>query len=296
MDRETSQWTIPPRSGTITALAWSADGTHLAIVTSRGWLIIWSLAAPARARWRQRLGPTRLLTVAWARQGHSLAVGGANGALYRIHLTGAPGSHLLVTRHLCAGAITQLAWSSSPLDRCLVVVGSRRVTILDVRGCQMILQYHAPILDAAWSIDGRTFALVCQGGLLEIWDAEQQRLCFSSAVAVESQCLSWSRDGQRLALGTRQGLLHLCHPRTGTIDQARALARFPIHLLAWGARYLIAVSEQDVTLWNETSLPTILRAATPVQALAIDPPGALLATAQSDIVSLTVLGKGEGRR
>ncbi len=292
MDRKTSQWTIPPRSGTITALAWSADGTHLAIVTSRGWLIIWSPAAPARARWRQRLGQSRLLTLAWARQGHSLAVGGANGALYRIQLTGAPGAHrLLVTRHLFAGAITRLAWSSSPLDRCLVVAGSR-LTLLDIRGCQMILQYSTALLDAAWSIDGRTFALVCQGGLLEIWDAEQQRLCFSCAEAVGAQCLCWSRDGQRIALGTRQGSLHLCHPRTGTIEHARVLARFPLHTLAWGARDLIAASEQEITLWSGTGLPRVLQRATPIQTLALDAPGMVLATAQSESVSLMALGKG----
>ena len=123
------QLTLPPRSGTIIEMAWSPDGNKLAVVTDIGYLHVW-YTTTGKHLLHQRLGRTRLLTVAWDRTSLSLAVGAENGVLYRLsRLTADP----ILSRNQFPAPITQIAWSSSPLGRCLVVCGQTLI-ILDGRG------------------------------------------------------------------------------------------------------------------------------------------------------------------
>ncbi|HEU5381609.1 MAG TPA: WD40 repeat domain-containing protein [Ktedonobacteraceae bacterium] len=274
--------TLPPGSGDIEDLAWSPDEKKLAAVTSRGWLHIWYTSTGVRL-FHQRLSRSHLLTVAWTRRGRALAVGGEDGALYYIQRLSNP----LVSKYLFADPITQLAWSSSPLERCLVVSGEW-LTILDRRGQETLMQYQAPILGAAWAADGRTLAVVCGAGLVDVWDADQHLCKFSSTAIVDPQCLAWRQDGRRLAIGTRSGHIYLCDPQAGSIGEARPVSSFPIQALEWGAYYLVAGGEQgDLALWSEQQQLASLQQS--IMTFGLNPQGTRLATARLGGVALASL-------
>ncbi len=274
--------TLPPGSGDIEELAWSPDGKKLVAVTSRGWLHIWYTRTGVHL-FHQRLSRTRLLAVAWTRPGRALAIGAEDGALYYVRRLSNP----MVSKYLFADPITQLAWSSSPLERCLVVSGER-LTILDRRGQETLMQYQAPILDAAWAADGRTLAVVCGDGLVDVRDADQHLCKFSSTAIVDPQCLAWRQDGRTLAVGTRSGHIHLCDPRAGSINEARSVASFPILALEWGASFLVIGGEQgDLTLWSEQHQSSSLHQS--IMTFGLNPQGTRLATAHLGGIALASL-------
>lgn len=142
----------------ITEMAWSPDEKKLAAVTDRGWLHVWYTATRVHFM-RKKLARASLLTVAWARQGHSLAVGGENGSLYRVGRLSDP----LVSRHLFPEPVTRIAWSSSPLGRCLVVSGHDLI-VMDERGTQTRFHYASVTLPgrpmaARWQWPARMVSL-----------------------------------------------------------------------------------------------------------------------------------------
>src|SRR6185437_5502098 len=110
--------TIPRGSGQVTDMAWSSDEKKLAVVTDRGWLLVWYVHTGARFI-SFKLSPKRLLCIAWDRQDRALAVGDGYGALYRVSRLSNP----IVHCHAFTEPITRIAWSSSPVGRCLVVAG-----------------------------------------------------------------------------------------------------------------------------------------------------------------------------
>lgn len=275
--------TLPAGAGTITDLAWSADGNKVAAVTANGYLHLWSTKHGTHVL-HYRLTHAHLLTVAWARHGRALVVGGANGALYRVTRLTQP----QITRHSFPAPITRLAWSSSPLDRCLVVAG-QRLTILDKRGGEALLEYQAPILDAAWAPDGRTLAVVCQDGLVEVWDADQHRSRFASTAIAGPQCLSWHIQGHRLAIGTANGTIYLYDPQAGALRQAQSLAPFALQTLAWGQGSLVARGAQGtVAFWHEQDHASVSHLVS-TSTLVLNPQGTVLASGHQQQVTLTAL-------
>ena len=247
---------LPPKSGTIVDMAWSPNGKKLAVVTDRGWLHVWYTHTGTQLL-RQHLGRTRLLTVAWSLNGRTLVIGGANGALYGVSkLTTNP----IITLHLFAAPISRLSWSSSPVGRCLVVAGSR-LTLL-AAGTQAHVEYPSLILDAAWGPDGRRVAVVCQNGLVDVWDADQQQSVFSGSDLASPSCLCWHSDG-RLAIGTRSGQMVVSDPHTGQVLSERT-APFPLQRLSGGEHYLIASDkENQLAIWRERGTPVPAISTTP---------------------------------
>lgn len=230
--------TLPTGVGMTTDLAWSPDGTQLAAVTDCGRLVVWHTSTGA-IQVNQHLGRTHLLTVAWAYHGRALAVGGANGALYRMERLTDP----KVTTHFLAHPVTHVAWSRSPVGRCLVVSG-HTLTVLDGRGLPPVTkQYATPILDAGWSPDGRTLALVCETGPIEVWDMEPFVQVFTLSHIPDPCCLAWQRDGRHVSIGTTTGSIQVCHVRTQRHTLWSQVSTSPIHALKWGERYLAVASQ-----------------------------------------------------
>ncbi len=263
------------------ALEWTADGKKLAAITDRGWLHVWCARTGAHLV-HHHLGRTRLLTVAWERQGRALAVGGANGALYRIeHLTDPK-----VTIHFFADPVTHVSWSCSPVGRCMVVYG-QTLTVLDGRGQPPVTKrYSAPILDAGWSADGRTLAVLCQDGLVEAWDTDQLVDQLLVTDILDPRCLAWHRDGHRLAIGTAPGQIQVCDVPTGHRSEMRLVSGFPIQSLNWGQHYLVAKgeNERDLVFVDEAKKTHHLPSAP--SALKWNPQGTLLASGYLGSVAL----------
>jgi WD40 repeat protein len=266
-------FTIPRGAGQVTDMAWSSDGIKLAVVTDRGWLLVWYVTTGLRLV-RLKLSQRRLLCVAWDRRGRALAVGDTHGALYRVsRLSSDP----LICCHGFAEPIRRIAWSSSPIGRCLVVAGCDLI-LMDESGTQTHLHYASRVLDAAWSGDGRTLAVVCANGLVEIVNAEQESRLPVEGIAAP-QCLSWRKDGRQLAIGTEHGYVHLCDPLAQELRATIFCTRFPIHALKWGSDGLVLKNDQgDLAFVQEQDvLPLSLR---PTPTFELNGAGTQLATVQ----------------
>ena len=260
-------------------MAWSSSGKKLAVVTDRGLLLVWYIHNSVRFV-SLKLSQKRLLCVAWDRRNRALAVGDGYGNLYRV-------SHLsdpIVDCHSFTEPIRRISWSSSPVGRCLVVSGCELI-LMDERGAETHVQYASPVLDAAWAEDGRTLAVVCADGLVEVVDAEQE-----SRMPVEGipapQCLAWRKDGQQLAIGTEQGYVHLCDPRTNAGREAIFCTRFPIRTLIWGSEGLVLKNEQGNLAFVQQQDVLPLDSLRPTPTFAMNVAGTQLATVQRGKVSI----------
>lgn len=264
---------LPRGAGQVTDMAWSLDGRKLAVVTDRGWLLVWYVNTGLRLV-RLKLGQRHLLCVAWDRRDRALAVGDTHGALYRVSRLS---SNPLIRCQGFVEPIRRVAWSSSPLGRCLVVAGCDLI-LMDESGTQTHLHYASRILDAAWSGDGRILAVVCADGLVEVVNAEQEHRLPVEGIAAP-QCLSWSKDGYRLAIGTEHGYVHLCDPLAQELSATIFCTRFPIHALKWGSDGLVLKNNQGALVWlqDQDVLPLSLR---PTPTFELNSTGTQLATVQ----------------
>jgi hypothetical protein len=113
----------------------------------------------------------------------------------------------------------------------------------------MIL-YPVPVLDAAWARDGRTFAVLCQDGLIELWDASARKARCSLTAIDQPRCLSWHQDGRQLAVGTTTGQIQVCDLQGKALQRTPRLSPFPLDRLRWGKAYLVAESDQGIVLWD----------------------------------------------
>lgn len=275
---------LPSEAGRVTDMAWSSDETKLAVVTDQGWLSVWYTRSGTQLLHYQ-LGRHRLLTVAWEHRGHALAIGGANGSLYRVRRLTDP----VMSCHVFPEPITLIAWSTSPLGRCLVVSGHHLI-MMNERGTQTGFRYASAILDAAWSVDHRTLAVVCADGLVEVIEANQSNVLLSVGTLSEPRCLSWRKDGRMLAIGTADGQVHFYDPCANQVREAHVCTPFPIQLLAWGARELVLGSTQGkVAFWKEPETQACLATSVSTPTFALNFQGTRLATAQLGNVAITTL-------
>lgn len=272
---------LPPGAGQVTDMVWSSDEIKLAVVTDRGWLLVWYVTTGLRLV-KLKLSQRGLLCVAWDRQDRALAVGDTHGALYRVsRLSSDP----IIRCHGFAEAIRRIAWSSSPVGRCLVVAGCDLI-LMDESGTQTQLHYASCILDAAWSGDGRTLAVVCTDGLVEVVNAEQ-----GSRLPVEGisapQCLSWHKTGHQLAIGTEHGYVHLCDPLAQEL-RAPIFCTRPIHTLGWSSGGLVLKTDQGnlAFVQEQNVLPLDFDSLKPTSTFALNGAGTQLATVQRGKVKI----------
>ncbi|MEO9031461.1 MAG: hypothetical protein ABI413_21870 [Ktedonobacteraceae bacterium] len=282
----TATLTLPTSTGTILSLAWSPNGANLAAVTSRGYACVWDVTTGDLVLQKQ-ITRSRLLAVAWSHQGRALLLGSEHGMLSTLHVA----TRTLVTTSTFAQPITRIAWSPNAVTpRFFVVTGQVLKVFTQGKPEPSMLRYHTPIQDACWSPDGNQVALVCRNGLAEVWDASIRRVIWWQTYRqTQPASITWEATGKRLALGCQDGTVQfqeLSHTTTGEIV---SLSRYPIQDVRWGERYLVASSEQEVAFWDGAITPRPLQHATPVQALAFDPYGTVLATARQGIVAIAAL-------
>jgi len=282
---------LPQQVGDVVDLAWAPDGQRLAAVTHLGYLCVWNTHNGALTV-RTRLARADLLTVAWARQGNVLAAGSIDGRLYRIEDLKA--ATPVVHCYPFADSITKISWSPSPIGRCLVVAGSL-LTVLNERGDDPLrVGYAAPIRDAAWSSDGRTCAVLCEDGLIDLWDVSLRKVRCSFTTISQPRCLSWHRDGRQFAVGTMTGQIQVRDLQGQEIQSTAKLSPFPLDALRWGKTCLVAMSNQGIVLWNGvSSCPLEIAVQTlrgPVP-LICDPQGEYIALPASGAVTIAPLAQ-----
>lgn len=170
VDSPLSSLAIPHCAGTLCDVAWAPSGTHLAAVTSAGWVFLWD-SQTGEVLQQKQVTRTALLSITWAREGTALAVGGQDGIVRLLDER-----FLVCSTYPFEAPVKRIAWAPHIVGAC-VIVTDQQVTLLreDTRTTR-IVSYRSAVLDAAWSGDGRQIAILCADGLVEIWLARQGRL------------------------------------------------------------------------------------------------------------------------
>jgi WD40 repeat protein len=199
-------------------LAWSGDGSRLASSESVERTIqVWDTATGAKLSTLPEQ-PREVRSLAWSRDGRWLASAGDDGAVkvwdmargkeaFSFPYVRPPSSLSVFPRPI---AESLLAWSADSLQLA-VAGGDGAVTIWDIiTGKEVVKLFgtKAPAYSVAWAPDGRRLASVGGDGAVSLWEpvAGQQVFAMRASLSatVRAASLSWSPNGQRLALGIQE--------------------------------------------------------------------------------------------
>jgi WD40 repeat protein len=267
-------------------LAWSGDGARIAAVTSCGYVCTWEVFSGTLLLQKQ-ITRSRLLSIAWSQQSRVLLVGSEQGTLYSLHLS----TRTLTATSTFPQPVTRISWSPHALTpRFFVVTGQVLRVFTHVNAQPSTFRYHTPIEDACWSSDGQQIALLCRNGLIEVWDAPTRCVIWrQQCKRAHPSSIAWEARGTRLAIGAQDGTVQFQEITGASTGKSVPISRFPIQDLRWGAYCLAASSELGVTLWSGNGSLGQMHDSTPVQRLAFDPYGTVLATALCSTIALAAL-------
>ncbi|WP_217213381.1 helix-turn-helix domain-containing protein [Streptomyces sp. AC550_RSS872] len=185
--------------GAVDEVAFSPDGTRLAVVGSEGWVRIWHLATGAVHTVRTGDGePVR--AVAFAPDGRTLAVVSIEGGDEPVALLDAATGR---TRHtIRPGARGPLSLAFSPDGTTLATTSGRSVRTWDAQTGELLGSFSAgtEVASAALSSDGRTLATAGAGGV-RLWDLSTGRTRITLPTR-SPEAVAFSPDGRTLAVGT----------------------------------------------------------------------------------------------
>jgi WD40 repeat protein len=251
---------LPPYAGHICDIAWSPLGTHLAAVSSAGWVFVWD-SDTGKLLHQKQITRTPLLSVAWARQGTCLAVGCQKGVLRMLD------EHLGVCAvHPFSSPVTRIAWAPHVVGACAIVTGQSVTILREEKPTTRVLRYHSAVLDAAWSGDGRQIAILCANGLVEIWQVRRSRLDHQfSTEPMAGGSLLWDQACHTITVVGAAGSLYsypllesrpvLSSPPSVILSPLPGTAgrRWPVQDPS--GRYLAATSPHAVLLYTTMPLP-----------------------------------------
>jgi WD40 repeat protein len=228
------------------ALAWSGQGSHLAVALSNGAVnMIDARAGVVLRAWSAHGQGT--LCLGWNPHHALLASGGQDGCL---RLWNDLGGSLQLEQSVGRAWVEKLAWH--PGGRWCAVACGKVIYWWDVetqRGWKT-MDHPATVADLAWSPDGRVLAAASYGGVW-LWtpgavEAEQHLAWKGSSLV-----LAWSPDGRYLAAGEQDSSVHFWYVRE---KKECRMWGFPgkVRELAWDptGRYLATGSGPDICVWD----------------------------------------------
>ncbi|HET9918781.1 MAG TPA: WD40 repeat domain-containing protein, partial [Ktedonobacteraceae bacterium] len=274
-----SLYTYRGHIGTVTAVAWSPDGQHIA---SAGMLDcsvqVWEastgsiMAIPALisdAMGQQfptrrtipavfALGKLQVDTLAWSPDSTCIASAYNNDSVDIWNIITGDETLLDFSQ---SGTSNALAWSPDG-THIAAVSGNSNIKIRSVATGAFILGYegHTQAVHAiAWSPDGKQILSGGDDGMVLIWDASTGITLVKKIGFAEIQALTWSPDGRQIAVGGSDGTVQVYDSKgnplftysshTGNIN---ALAWQPGSRLLPGhpARIASAGDDSTVQIWS----------------------------------------------
>jgi WD40 repeat protein len=209
---------LPQPQGEPSCLAWSPDGTRLAVAADQ---VVTLIDLGRRQVLRQVPG----IAVAWNPDGGKLALGTQEGQALVIEVPS--GRRRAVFQAARGYVASRVAWS--PDGRTLAVgTGDRRVLLYDLKLAALrreLTGHQAALSDLAWSPDGKLLASAALEAGIRLWEPDSGRLvALLQRHRAAVLCLAFSPDGTFLASGGYDGMACLWS-RQGKLLAALAVGR-----------------------------------------------------------------------
>jgi WD40 repeat protein/tRNA A-37 threonylcarbamoyl transferase component Bud32 len=251
---------LGPEEEAVGALAWGPDGRRLAALGQRGSVWVWPVGGARRpalrvlGAWPDLSGASgtedRLATfapLAWSPGGRRLATLRPDGGA-TVWDAGSRQALLALGEPVRALDLQSLAWGP---DGKRLATGGRdgAVGIWDVttgEPVRTLTGHKEPVTALAWSGDGRRLASASKGleRAAKVWDVGTGRMV-RTLPSDASPVLAWSRDGSRLAVGSRVY-------DADTWAEKFSLELSQLTLAAWGpdGKYLATVAGGQGKVWD----------------------------------------------
>lgn len=269
----------------ITGIAWSPDGSCLAVVTAAGELAVWQAG---EIKLLQTSNNYSLDCLGFSTDGQWLAVAGQRGKVWvwRVHQNT---FQLVDTLSYEKAWIDSLVWNTQ--QNLLAFAVNRQIKIWDAPNQEIIADLNfedSSVFNLAWNIDGNLLAASGHGGV-KVWQSNDwTKKPYLLKVPGASLDCAWSSDGAYLASGNLDrtiSLLHWDNPppwlmqgfpgKVGRVNWSRS----PNKLL------LAAVCQEGISVWQYRQNKWhsyILQHEKTIKAIAFAPGSSLLASAGED--------------
>ncbi|TFI51513.1 WD40 repeat domain-containing protein [Mastigocladus laminosus UU774] len=278
----------------VTAIAWSPQGTILAVASAAGEVALWQ---DDELTSLQTGNDSSVDCLAFSHDGQFLAAAGQDGQVKIWQ-----GTELIATLENAPAWVDQLAWS--PKTHHLAFSLGRRVQIwnADTREIVVILNFESSsTLGIDWRSDGKYLAIGGHQGI-KIWDCRDwNQEPYSLEIPSVSLAMAWSLDGKYLASGNMDRTITVVESQllvSGNDPQPWVMRGFPgkIREIAWssvgdqnGVPILACCSVDGIVVWQKSLDESLGWEATVltnhvdiINAIAFAPKSFLLASAGSD--------------
>ncbi|MGJ5674766.1 MAG: WD40 repeat domain-containing protein [Nostochopsis sp.] len=278
----------------VTAIAWSPQGTILAVASAAGEVALWQNDELTTL---QTGNDSSVDCLAFSHDGQFLAAGGQDGQVKIWQ-----GTELIATLENAPAWVDQLAWS--PNAHQLAFNLGRRVQIwnADTREIVVTLNFEfSSALSIDWRSGGKYLAIGGHQGI-KVWDCRDwNQEPYSLDIPSVSLAMAWSPDGKYLASGNMDRTITVVESQllvSGSDSQPWIMRGFPgkIREIAWssvgdqnGVPILACCSVDGIVVWQKSPDESLGWEATVltnhvdiINAIAFAPKSFLLASAGSD--------------
>ncbi len=277
---------LKPGDGRSTSVAWSPDGTRLAVGSDDH--SIYVLTPEGRVIWEGQGHRAEASSVAWSPDGRRLASGARDGP---VRVWDGTTGHLLLSLagHASGVGVNCVAWSQD--GRRLASVGFT-VRVWDTTNRDLLWQYkyEDPVWSVAWSPDGLRLASSCFDKTVSVWNASSGDLLrrYDGHKNLVTG-VAWSPNGHRIASSSAGRTIRLWNSTTGNLLQKCEGHTGRVWSVAWNPNSrLLASSSEDETirLWDPENGRELNQFETldgNVHSVAFSPDGTRLAFASGDV-------------
>jgi WD40 repeat protein len=273
-----------------TSLAWSPDGTRLAVGSVSGQFAIYDVAAGKALHLLEKAHEDGCDAIAWRPDSKALATAGRDG---KWKLWDAAEGKVLAEHDAGAMWAEHLAWSAKPIGErghLLAVGAGRQVSLWNEQGAASgePLKLQKTVADLAWIMGGATLAIATSTEVIVHDPADGDERDFKSRDPILA--MAFSPSGKWLMTGNQDATIHVWDTDGGGEMHMRG---FPakVRQLAWhrGSRWLATGGGPGIAVWDcsgrgpEGRMPMLLEGHTdPVSALQYQPDGDWLASGARD--------------
>ncbi|NLX08827.1 MAG: hypothetical protein GXY36_04165 [Chloroflexi bacterium] len=236
--QETSPVAAQTEPNVIWDIAWSPDGTQVAVGSTEG--VVRLYTSDFRQSRLLELGVRFAFGLAWSPDGEKLALG--------TYVPDAPGSEVQVwdissNTHITTIARDRpdsrsIAWSA---DSQRIAIADGYLNVWDATSGELLntLESDTPaVFSVAWSPDGQYLASLGSDDLITVWETTSYSIIRTLAGAAVTDEVIWSPDSTKIASGDR-GNVKIWDAATGQVLTTLAAEGIFIQALDWRADTLV---------------------------------------------------------